>query len=338
MPGTKEIWVIPEISGNSQEIGELSYGLLSEAVNIAKEVGGSVKALLFGADGKDYREILGKYGISRAYFFKHPLLQHFSAGAYSAAMSTSVQNERPWMVLMGDTLMGKELAPRLAVLLDTGVVAGCVKMDLHKRRKPKFFRPVFGEQAYQELIFQNENTMLVTMHIGVLNIVPSSREVAVEVRITEPDITPEMVMAHHVDFLAADRSTVDLTEADRIVGVGMGALSESIFPLVQELAGLIEGSLGATRPVVDENKLSRERLIGQTGKVVDPQLYLALGISGASHHISGIQHAKTVISVNRDPRAEIFQHSDAGVVADLKDILPGLIARVRRAKEDGEIL
>ncbi len=118
----------------------------------------------------------------------------------------------------------------------------------------------------------------------------------------------------------------------------MGAAADDLLPLVEELAALLEGAIGTTRPVIDGGKIPRERLIGQTGKVVGPDFYLALGISGASHHVGGIQDSGKIVAVNRDPRAPIFQNADAGAVADLRDVLPRLIARIKRAKENGEIL
>jgi electron transfer flavoprotein alpha subunit len=118
----------------------------------------------------------------------------------------------------------------------------------------------------------------------------------------------------------------------------MGAATDELLPMVEELAGLIEGAIGTTRPVVDGGKIPRERMIGQTGKVVSPEFYLALGISGATHHVGGIQESGKIVAVNRDPQAPIFQSSDVGVAADLKEVLPVLIERIKRAKENGEIL
>ncbi|MFH1646542.1 MAG: FAD-binding protein [Chloroflexota bacterium] len=119
---------------------------------------------------------------------------------------------------------------------------------------------------------------------------------------------------------------------------GAGAADDDILPLVEELAALLEGAIGTTRPVVDGGKIPKERLIGQTGKVVSPDFYLALGISGATHHVGGIQESGRIVAINRDPHAPIFQSADAGITADLRDVLPLLIDRIKRAKDHGEIL
>ena len=118
----------------------------------------------------------------------------------------------------------------------------------------------------------------------------------------------------------------------------MGAATDDVLPLVEELANLIEGSIGTTRPVVDEGKIPKERMIGQTGKVVSPEFYLALGISGATHHVGGIQDSGKIVVVNRDAQAPIFRSSDVGAAADLKEVLPALIEKIKRARENGEIL
>lgn len=337
MVPTRQIWVLPEINGKDSEISKFSCGLLSEASEIAETVGGSTTALILGDQIEDHSKILGQYGINSAYVFKHPLLKYFSAEAYFKALAERVYKEKPWLFLMGNTTVGKELAPRLALLLETGVVSNCVKMDFINIETPKFYRAIYGEQAYQEVVFRNGRTMLITMAPGVLNITPGKSSREVNITRIEPVLSSEDIRAKHIDYLPADYRTVDVSDAGVIVAAGMGSIGDDIFPLVEELACLLEGAIGTTRPVVDEGKIARERMIGQTGKIVSPDLYLGLGVSGATHHIGGIQDSKTVISLNRDPQAPIFQNSDIGVVADLKEILPELINKIRQAKKDEKI-
>jgi electron transfer flavoprotein alpha subunit len=329
---SREIWVFPEIRGHGEEVSKLSYGLLTEAGYIADKANASVTAVVLSDSDEGYREILGPYGISDACIFKHPLLRDFSAEIYASVLAERMQSTKPWLFLMGNTTAGKELAPRLAALLGTGVVTNCVKMDLSNPAKPKFYRPTLGEQAYQEIVFQTPGTMLVTMDPRVLNVTPVAESSDVEIALVEPKFDIEENRAKHLAYLSADFKTVDVAEAEVIVSAGVGAVGDDLLPLVEELAGLLEGSIGTTRPVVDEGKISRDRMIGQTGKVVSPELYLALGISGATHHIGGIQDSHTVVAVNRDPQAPIFQNADVGIVSDLKAVLPKLIERIKQAK------
>ena len=176
------------------------------------------------------------------------------------------------------------------------------------------------------------------MNPGVLNVTPAARSNELITTVIEPKLSPEVIRARHLEYLPADFETVDVADADVVVSAGVGAATDELLPLVEELAALIEGAIGTTRPVVDGGRIPRERMIGQTGKVVSPELYLALGISGATHHVGGIQDSGRIVSINRDPKAAIFQSSDVGVAADIKDVLPGLIARIRQAKSDGTIL
>ena len=337
MTRPRDIWVLPEID-NTEEVSKLSLGLLSEARYIAEKVGGTVTALVLGDQSPDYSEVFGQYGVTSAYLFKDPVLKYFSVEAYSAALLPKILEDKPWLFLMGHTTVGRELTPRLAALLETGLVSNCAKMDLSHPECPKFFRFVYGDQLYQEVIFQTSQAMLVTMDPRILNIAPASKTGEVKISVIEPKLSPKAIRARHLDFLPADFRTVDVADADIIASAGMGAATDELLPLVEELAGLVKGAIGTTRPVVDEGKISKERMIGQTGKVVSPELYLALGISGSIHHVGGIQDSGRIISINRDPKAPIFHNSDVGIAADIGDVLPKLIERIKQAKRDGEIL
>ena len=139
-----------------------------------------------------------------------------------------------------------------------------------------------------------------------------------------------------LELLPPDAKSVDLVHARRIVAAGMGTTSGELLSAVHELAELLDGSVGATRPVVDEGRLPKERLIGQTGRSVTPDLYVALGLSGSPHHVAGVRKADTILAVNRDPRAPIFQFSDVGYVADLEQVLPALVTRIKEWRDAGE--
>jgi electron transfer flavoprotein alpha subunit len=334
----KHIWVFPELSGEEVNPVTPGRGLLSEAATIAARVVGTVTAISCGDEYHDFSKVLGEYGVGRACFFKDPLLKDFSAGAYAAVLLPEIKKEKPWLFLMGDTLIGRELAPRLAALLNAGLVTGCVKIDLTDPDRPAFYRPVYAGQLYQEVIIKGDGTTLVTLDTDVLSARAAVAPVDVETLIIEPGLPPGLVMTRHLAFLPAAFQDVDVADARTIVAAGMGAAADDLLAMIEELAALLEGSIGTTRPVVDAGKIPRERLIGQTGRVVGPDFYLALGISGASHHVGGIQDSKNIVAVNRDPAAPIFRNADAGVVADLREVLPALIKRIRQAKENGEVL
>jgi len=338
MVKTKNIWVLPEINSRDEEVSKISLGLLSEARRIAEKVDGTMTALIFSHNAWKIPDVLAKYGTSRAYFFLDPIFERFSVEAYAAAILPRLRLEKPWLLLMGQTAIGRELGPHLAAMLETGAVTGCVKIDPAQSEQPKFYRPVYGEQLYQEIVFETDGTMLVTMEPEALNAVPAEKVDKTKTIVIESKLPADLIKTRHIEFLPADFQTVDVTEAEIIVSAGMGAATDEIYPLVVELAELVEGSIGTTRPVVDGGKIPRERMIGQTGKTVSPDFYLALGISGATHHTGGIQESGRIIAVNRDRQAPIFHNSDAGAAADLREVLPKLIARIKQAKKHGEIL
>jgi electron transfer flavoprotein alpha subunit len=329
---SRDIWVFPELNGPADEVEKLSLGLLTEARYIADKAGGSVTAIVCNDNGETYTDILSKFGADQVLVFKHARFKIPSAEAAAPALIAQLQKNPPWLFLAGHTTISKELLPLLAVALKTGIVSNCVKMDLDNLDYVKLYRPTLGEQVYQEIVFQTPGTMLVTMDPNVLNVAPLKDRISPQIAVIEQDLENVKLRIQHLAYQPADFQTIDVEDAEVIVSAGTGAVSAELLPLVRELASLLEGSIGATRPVVDDRAISRERMIGQTGKTVSPDLYLALGISGAAHHVGGIQESGAIVSINRDPQAPIFQSSDIGVVADLKEVLPKLIEKIKKAK------
>jgi len=338
MSELKKIWVLPEIGDTVEASSKASLGLLTEARDIASKVGGAVSALVFTPESCDFSEVLAGYGVDGAYIFADPIFEFPSAEACTAVLLEKLREEKPWLFLMGDTPLGRELAPRLAVSLDTGLVTGCARVDLSYPEKSVFYRYTYGDQLFQEIVFETDRTLLITMDSRVLNVFPTPSMGTVKIQEFKSALSPDTLLIKHLEYLPVDFRTVDVAEADTIVSAGMGAATDDLFPLVEELANLIHGTVGTTRPVIDEGKIPREKMIGQTGKVVSPDLYLALGISGATHHTGGIQDSGKIVAVNRDPQAAIFRSSDVGIAADLREVLPALIDKIKKAREDGAIL
>ena len=333
----KQIYIFPELN-TAGEPSKLTPGLLSAAKSAAEKNGASVTAVIFTHQSIQAPDILSRYGVSKLLIIKDPLFNRFSVEAYAAALLPQINGAGLSLLLMGDTATSKELAAYLAVKLGANIVTGCARMDFSSPEQPFFYRSVFNGQLYQEITCALSKTTIVTLDPKHMFVIPAGTPGKIETEVIEPKLSAGLIKIKHIENLPTDYKTVDIAEADTIIAAGMGAVSGELYPLVEELAALVEGSIGATRPVIDSGKAGRERLIGQTGKTVSPDFYLALGVSGATHHTGGIQESGKIAAVNKDPRAPIFNNADTGAVADLKEVLPKLIARIRKAKADGEIL
>jgi electron transfer flavoprotein alpha subunit len=263
--------------------------------------------------------------------------------SYAALVAEVARSADPVAVLVQDGDAGRQLAPLVAQGLGTGAVLSCSDARVGRRDLAapagadsaeglSFVKPVYGGWLEQEVVAADGYVPVATLDLTGLELPEAAADSAAaalagaEVIACAPEAFPRV---RHLETVAPDARSVDLVHAKRIVAAGMGAANENLLAAVHELADLLEGSVGATRPMVDEGRLPKERLIGQTGRTVAPELYVALGISGSPHHVAGVRKADRVLSINRDVRAPIFQFSDVGYVADLDAVLPALVAKIK---------
>ena len=234
-------------------------------------------------------------------------------------------------VLLADTDLGRQLAPLVAHRLGSGAVVGCADV-LVRDGGLVFVKPVYGGWLEQEIEAAPGTVPVVTLDLEGL---PEPESAPAELPVPELlEIAPGPASAvHSLELIPPDARTVDLVHAKRIVAAGSGSTGDDLLAAAQELADLLDGSVGATRPVVDDGRLPKERLIGQTGRTVTPDLYLALGISGSPHHMAGVQKAGKILSIDRDVRAPIFQFSDVGYIADLQNVLPALVQKIKEYRD-----
>jgi len=325
----RDVLVLLESSGEDRQV--INQGLLSEGSKIGKCLGGSLSALAF-ENIPETPSMLEAFGASTLYLLKGELLKEYRCEVFSWAMGEFLVKNPPRLFLLAHSDRGRELAPCAAGTLGSATVNGCIDIRVVKG-KIYFTKPVYGGQFEQDVVFSSNAAEIATVRPGVLNRQRASEVTPLEIKEIPIDVPGEIACTNHLELIAPDFKTVDIEQAKRIVGVGIGAADEETLLLIRKLAELIEGSLGTTRPVVDDGHLPRERLIGQTGKQVDPDLYLALGISGSSHHVAGIQDSRKIISINKDPRAPICQLSDVGFVGDLRSILPKLLNRIQEWRD-----
>lgn len=301
-------------------IDDGSGSLLAEGARLAGVLGGDMRALSWEVGEPGWLEPV------------------------AAGLAGRLREAEPAIVLLADSDAGRQLAPMIAQHLGTSAVLGCGDAII-RDGDVVFVKPVYGGHLDQEVAFVRGFVQVVTLQVTS----PPAESAAVSVELIPlgEGAGPAGGMAavgtasatgppiRRLELVAPDFRTVDLVHAKRIVSAGAGSVGGDLLGAVTELAELLEGSVGATRPVVDDGRLPKERLIGQTGKTVAPDLYLALGISGSPHHIAGVQGATTIVSVNRDASAPIFQFSDIGYVGDLEIVLPALVRRIKEWRDAG---
>lgn len=334
MNGRKESILYLEDSGEKRD--EINKGLLTEGNRLTELLNGTLSVIAVGEDVPVDQELLGKYGVSCLYHVKGNGLFPYSAEVYAWALKEALKTIPFGLLLFAHSDRGSDLAPRVAAYLDTACVADCVDIRV-KEGALSYVRQQYGGQFTRETSLEGCPVEVASINIQVLDMRDMAHAEPVRTVDFFIDVPPGIKGPVPLEVIPPDYRTVDVLYAKRIVGAGAGCAGPRLMALVKELSDLLEGSVGTTRPVVDDGYLPRERMIGQTGKTVVPDLYLALGISGSPHHVAGIQQAKKILAVNRDARAPVFDVSDAGFVCDLDTLLPKLIDRIKRFKYEGSL-
>jgi electron transfer flavoprotein alpha subunit len=324
----QEIWVFLE-----QEAGALagvSLELLSKSRQLADQVGWSLTGLLLGKGVAALAREAIAHGADAVVLAEHPLLSTFTVEAYSHVAFQALVRHKPSVFLLGATLNGRDLAGRLAVRLRTGLNADCTDLRLSPQNGVLVSEVSgFGGGVLALIEMQHHRPQMATVRPGVFP--PGQADHSREGRVISLPVNLTEAMIHTRLVERVVGQAVDLTQAQALVVGGRGI--EGRFDLLRELAGLIGGEVGATRPPVDEGHVERERQIGQTGVVCRPKVAIVCGASGAFHFTVGIQAAGVVIAINSDPGAPIFEAADYGVVGDALQVLPLLARALRDVRE-----
>lgn len=327
----KDIYVIIEqIDGNIKKVG---LELIGEAKRLSSELGGDVVSVLIGNNIRDKAIELVMYGADEVLVIEDPILEQYMTKPYTKAVSTVIRDRKPEIVLFGATSIGRDLAPRVAARLKTGLTADCVELRIDKDSKTLLMEmPAYGEDLTATVVCREKRPQMATIRPGVM--LPLIRNPERKGKINNFDIE-----FNDTDIDVVIRETVveteekeDLIDARVIVagGIGMGAAHH--FDELKVLADELNGKLGATRPTVDSGWIDKSRQIGQTGKTVRPELFIGFGISGAIQFVYGMKDSEYIIAVNKDPEALIFNISDFGIVGDANKIIPILIEKIQGYK------
>ncbi len=326
MEGYKGFWVfIEQLQGRISDVG---LELLAKARELADATNTYVGALLLGDFAEDKAKELFGYGADKVFLFSHPHLQIYHSLAYTKLICQAVKAEKPEALFMGATPLGADLAPRVAARLETGLSAHCVDLRLGEDGVLEQIVPGFGGAMMAVIVCPEKRPQMATVMPGVFpKLEPQERQgevVPMEVALEEADLKPKVV-----EFKAKEQKTVALEGASVVICGGYGMGSKENWQLLEEMAKLLGGAVGATRPAVDEGWAPEEVMIGQSGKIVHPKLYIGAGISGVMHHVVGVQDSEIIVVINKDPNAPFFEVCDFGVVGDATQVLPALIEKLK---------
>ncbi|MBI4612251.1 MAG: electron transfer flavoprotein subunit alpha/FixB family protein [Planctomycetes bacterium] len=325
--GTGILVVADSIEGR---IRSTSFESTSAAARLVAKTGGKVTALAIGKGVSENARELGAYGAGRVLVVEDERLAGYVPAAHAAAALAAIRATSPRLVFFTTNAAGRDLAPRVAARFQTSVLADCVDIAFENNR-PVAVRPVYAGKANLRVSTADDPAFLALRP----RMFPAQRTGA-PLAAVEPlavAILPEMFQLEIASFAASQKKKVDLTEADIIVSGGRGMKGSEHFALLEELAGALGATVGASRAVVDAGWRPHEDQVGQTGKTVNPSLYFACGISGAIQHLAGMGRSKVIVAVNKDADAPIFGVANYGIVGDVFEVLPRLTQEVRNLKK-----
>lgn len=319
---SKNVLVVAERrDGNLRNV---SFEVLAAAKKIAD--GGKVMAVLFGQGEKTETEQLAHYGADQVYVVANEKLNVYSTDAFMQAITEVINTAKPDAILLGHTAMGRDLAPRVAARLSLGLISDCTDVEVHED-EVIFIRPIYAGKAFQKKKITDGIIFATIRPNNIPKGEPDESRTAetIDVKATITDIRTIIK-----DVVRKTAGTIDLTEAKIIVSGGRGVKSADGFKPIHELAKVLGGAVGASRAACDAGYCDYAMQIGQTGKVVTPDLYIACGISGAVQHLAGMSNSKIIVAINKDPEAPIFKVADYGIVGDLFEVVPMLIEEFRK--------
>jgi electron transfer flavoprotein alpha subunit len=319
---SQHILVITEQRDNA--FRKVSFEAISEARRLAESAGGDVVALVLGDGVGDLAAQCGAYGATRVLTADHPELKEYNPEAYAAVVAAAVEKESPAVILLGASSQGKDLAGRLAARLNAGVAMDCTAIRLEDGNVVAT-RPIYGGKVLAEVALSGA-PQIAALRPNAFTAVETAAAGTAEAL----DADPGSPKAKFVDK-QLETGKVELTEADVVVTGGRGMGGED-YQIIEELAAALGGAVGASRSAVDEGWRPHADQVGQTGKVVSPNLYIACGVSGAIQHLAGMSGARVVVAINKDPEAPIFSKADYGIVGDLFEVVPAITEAVRKQR------
>jgi len=323
---SNDIWVLAE--HHEGKVKKIVFELLSAGIGFSKKTGQEVAVLLLGSGLEEAAKSLTPFA-DKIYLMDAPSFTPYTSDAYLTSISSLIKEHQPSIFLGGATSTGKDLFPRLAMHLQTGYAPDCTGLSLGEDGKLIARRPLFGGKVFAELAFSEARPQMATIRNNTFLINENPNRSAKVISIS-PQIDPSVMRKKVTGFERAAGAKLDITEADIVVAAGRGIKAPENFKIIEDLADALNASVGTTRATVDEGWRDLKDQIGKSGKNISAKLYMAFGISGAIHHILGIGTCKTVVAVDTDPNALIFNYADYGIAGDLFQIIPALTEELKR--------
>ena len=327
--GFKGVWVFAERKGAT--LHDVGIELLSCGRDTAEKLGVELVSVLLGDHCEKDAQTLIQHGADKVFIIKDPRLNDYEIGFTTKAFADLVRKEKPEVILIGATSLGRSLAPRLAGRLNTGLTADCTALDVDTDKRLLLqTRPAFGGNIMATIITPEKRPQMATVRPKVMRKPPVDKTRKGKIITIKPDLDAKTQLTKILNTIREEKDVVDLQEADIIVSGGRGIGKKENFALIQELAKLLGGAVGASRATVDAGWIPSYHQVGQTGKTVQPKLYIACGISGAIQHQVGMRSSDIIIAINKDPDAPIFDIATYGIVGDLFEIIPALIKQLKK--------
>ena len=328
---SKNVFVIAE--QRDGELQKVSTELIGKARELADDLGQEVYAILLGENVKAKADVLIHHGADKVIVVDHPLLKEYVTEPYAKSIYTIVERYDPEIVLFGATSIGRDLAPRLAARIHTGLTADCTGLAIDEEtRLIRMTRPAFGGNLMATIVCQNFRPQMATVRPGVMTPMENDNDRKGEVIMEDVGLTDADMNVKIIEVAKEEKKKLDITEARVLVSGGRGLGGPEGFDLLAELAEAMEGEISSSRASVDAGWIEKARQVGQTGKTVRPDIYFALGISGAIQHLAGMEESGLIIAINKSDSAPIFDVADLGIVGDLNKVLPKLIEQYKKAK------
>ena len=313
------------------QVSGVSYELIGKAKELAVDLGTDVTAVLIGSGIQSLADDLAALGADKIIVIDNPELKEYTKEPYTHAMVSVIEKYKPEVVLFGATAIGRDLAPRVSARVKTGLTADCTKLEVDATTKNlRMTRPAFGGNIMATIVCPDHRPQMATVRPGVMQKVKRNDAAKANIDELKVEFIKNNKYVEITEIIKKVSDKLDIMDAKILVSGGRGVGSKENFKLLEEFASYIGGEVSSSRACVDAGWTEKEQQVGQTGKTVRPNVYFAIGISGAIQHLAGMEEADIIIAINKDETAPIFDVADYGIVGDLNQIMPLLAERFKR--------